>query len=333
MSVDRQLIHRLLATAFGHAAPAVVAVTDAGQGRGVFSTVVRIELQWRSPSKPQQPRHVVAKLPLAGPNGAAAVASGAYRREAEAYRRILVGSPVQAPGALAVVETGEGGYAFLLDDLTLLRRVDQLDGLGEQDATAVALALGRLHRHWAGQTGPVSSQSARRDVLGSIDPTSIQAGLAELRRTWGNELSDELLAGFERVAEAVRRHNRPIEDINNITLCHGDPRADNVVFDASDGPVLFDWQQVMINPGEYDLAWLTATSLTVENRRRFERNLIEAYGGDFDVYRAGFAIPATLVLMLVQRQMRSGRLKDVTEASLKRIGQALVDLDIADRWV
>jgi hypothetical protein len=137
-------------------------------------------------------------------------------------------------------------------------------------------------------------------------------------------------------------------------LCHGDPRADNLVFresgsrekgnretagrQATDRPaaghqptdqvVLFDWQQMAIQFGEADVAWLAATSLDVEVRRRTERDLVEGYGGSFDRYRLGLALPGLTVLLLAQREATTERTGRFIATSLQRIGAAIADLNI-----
>ncbi len=326
---DEAVVLRLLRTAFGASAPRPLTFTDAGQGRGVFSTVVRIELQATSDDVPT---HLVAKLPLSGPNGVAAAASGAYRREAHAYRALLNRSPVRTPEALAVLETS-GGNAFLLEDLSPLRRVDQLDGLDEADAIAVARSLGSLHRHWSTDIGSLQSAPVRRDVIDSIDPAMIQAGLDALDRGWEEALSAERRRAFTQLADAIGgRTGNALGATDKVTLCHGDPRADNLVFEPDGQAVLFDWQQIMISPGSYDLSWLAATSLAIADRRQFERRVVEAGNGTFTDYRAGFAVPALLVLLLIQRDLRPARLAKIAESSLNRIGQALIDLEVAAHW-
>lgn len=321
------MIDQLLATAFPRSTPVVTRMTDAGAGRGVFSNVLQLSLSWpeRPYATPEQPDSVVAKLPLGGPNGQAAAASGAYGREASVYRSVLGQSPIATPRVFAVTEPSPNHFALLLEDLTPLRSPDQLVGLSEPDALMIADSLGRFHRHWADRQSQLDRLQLRRQVLANINGGSVRSGLQQLRHRWSQHLDPGTLVAYEQLAASA-------DDLADVvgpeTLCHGDPRADNMAFNPSGEPILFDWQQVAVQPGEYDLAWLAATSLTTEVRRRSERDMVTAYNGHFDRYRAGFVIPGLMVLLLIQRQLPTPRLEKLATISLQRIGCALVDLDV-----
>ena len=66
-----------------------------------------------------------------------------------------------------------------------------------------------------------------------------------------------------------------------LTVIHGDVRMDNALFGGSKPEllpvVLIDWQNVMISNPLYDLAWMTATSMTVATRRACEKDLLNHY--------------------------------------------------------
>ena len=332
-------IQALCDRAFGVGRATVVALRDVNRGRGAFSEVLRAELSWvgtgrdgtgrggpegrSGADEPVRPRSVVAKLPLAGPNGEAAVASGAYRREALAYRMLLADSPIDRPRAHLVVEA-RGTCTLLLEDLSAHRFADQLDGLGRDDALAVAGALARFHRWWSG-SDRLAELPVRRNAIAGLDPQALRAGLRSLERRWAGDLDD----GDRRVlADLVEVRPALIERFDAIppTLCHGDPRADNLVFRPGDGgPVLFDWQQMAVQFGEADLAWLAATSLTPAIRRAVERDLVAEAGGRHDRYRLGLALPGLAVLLLAQRELVTDRGRRLVARSLQRIVGALRD--------
>ncbi len=327
------LIGVLNRQAFGPNGPSVTGIDDANRGRGAFSVVVRLNLQWedrpsqRRDRSSDRPDSVVAKLPVDGPNGHAAVTSGAYAREALAYRTILPHSPVTTPTALAVHDVPEGGTALLLQDLTDHRSVDQLDGLDQHDAAQVAARLAIFHGHWA--SGPSLDRLAvRRNTIAGLAQRGLEDGLTHLETTWADEVSSEQRTAFSRL---VRGRSMLSErfDHQSETLCHGDPRADNLVFDTDDSVVLFDWQQMAVQFGEADLAWLAATSLTTDIRRTADRALVEAYGGDLDRYRLGLALPGLAVLFLAQRSLKTERTRRLVAVSLQRIADAVIDFDVA----
>jgi hypothetical protein len=322
-------VERLIRLAFGPPGPyAIDGLSDANQGRGVFSRVVRVRLSWaEGPEVAARPASVVAKVPAAGPNGAAAVASGACRREALAYSRLLPTSPIGSPRAW-LVDHGPGDRAgFVLEDLGPLRAVDQLDGLAPEDCLAVSHALHRFHRHWqdpARHTG----LGVRHATPAAIAPDALARGLQALAGRWAADLDAARLRAFrglvarrQALVEAFVRAGPP-------TLCHGDPRADNLVFSPQGAPVLFDWQQLAVQFGAADLAWLAATSLTPATRRQVERDLVDGYGAAFDQYRLGFVLPGLAVLLLAQRDTPDERTRRFVATSLDRIATALIDLEV-----
>lgn len=341
-----EAVEALCRRAFGPAAFSIDRLDDVNRGRGAFSVVLRAELTWLEPpddggepgnaegrpnplESAERPLSVVAKLPVPGPNGQAAAASGAYRRESLAYRDVLPHSPIAHPKAWAIVDGPDGDTcSLLLQDLSDHRLADQLDGLAPADAIAIARSLARFHRAWA-EPAQLLGDAVRRNTLAGFTATALDAGLLALDERWS-----EVLEPAERAvyAELVAAHPALAERFGThpATLCHGDPRADNLAFDPVDGhPVLFDWQQMAVQFGEADVAWLAATSLTIETRRQVEHDLVDAAGGVLDRYRLGLALPGLAVLLLAQRELPTERGRRFVALSLQRIAAALADNETA----
>lgn len=322
-------IHRLIHLAFGPGC-GVVGTRDLNGGRGVFSRVVRAELTWTGPrdrAGDDRPRSVAVKTPSPGPNGDAAVATGACRREALAYTRLIPHSPIVAPRAWLVHHGPGAAASFVLEDLSGLRSVDQIDGLGPDDALSVAAALARLHRHWA-RPDRHRNMGLRRAVPATIPPEALTRGLAALGERWEDVVDAAQRAVFTRLVARRGELVAAFTAAGPITVCHGDPRADNVAFGPS-GPVLFDWQQPALQLGAADIAWLAATSLTPEARRDIDTDLAAAGGCSLDAYRTGLLLPGLAVLLLAQRVADSERSAAFIATSLRRIATAVADLELA----
>lgn len=326
----------MIARAFGPDGPSVSGIEDVNRGRGVFSTVVRVGLVW--PPAPDRsrdgrasddrPATVVAKLPVDGPNGDAARKAGAYRREALAYHELLDGIDVDVPICHHAETDEHDGAAFLLEDLGPARAVDQLDGLDPDDAMAVADALARLHRPWQ-QDSRLQAIPIRSATVAGLPTDALARGVDVVRSRWADTLTEAEQARFAQLVDLHPVLAERFALAGPVTLCHGDPRADNLVFRDDGRAVLFDWQQIAVQFGEADLAWLTATSLDPAIRRTCERDLVAANGGDFDRYRLGFALPGLAVLLLAQRELTTEREVRFVATSLKRIITAVDDLDVA----
>ena len=323
MAADLQaLVEPLVTEAF----PSVTIdrVTEIGRGRGVFSLVTQVELRWAAGTGP---RSVVVKVPAPGPNGEAAITAGACRREALAYRELLPASPVRAPRCFLVRSVGDAA-SFVLEDLCALRSVDQLEGLDPADAVVVATTLADLHRHWANEPS-LRTLEVRRATPSGFNDDVLAAGLDALGGRWEHAVSRGVREAFENLVADRQRLVDAFAAAGPPTLCHGDPRADNLAFEADGSPVLYDWQQLAIQFGPADLAWLTATSLEPASRRAVEQDLVAAYGTTMDRYRLALVLPGLAVLFLAQREATSDRAADLIATSIVRIGTALADLEVA----
>ncbi len=320
-------VTRLVETAFGSAVT-VVEKTDAAGGRGTFSDVFRLELRGEG----RHPTSVVAKLPAENANRHAAAAGGAYLREASAYRHLLPLSEVAAPILYTSLVEGRTA-AFLLEDLTTRRRVDQIDGLNRVDALAVTDALRRLHRSWRNRVddpdGPVRRLAVRRSSVAGFDRQALSRGLTAIDHRWPEVTAEQREAYRRLLANADQLVERfSLQSVSQPTLCHGDPRADNMHFADDGSAVLFDWQQIAVQFGEADLAWLAATSLTPQDRRAHHRDLLTGYGADVDRFRLGLVLPGLAALLLAQREADHARTRRFILTSLQRIAAALVDLEV-----
>ncbi len=61
-------------------------------------------------------------------------------------------------------------------------------------------------------------------------------------------------------------------------MLHGDYRLDNLLFDPDGADVVaVDWQTLAVGPPARDLAYFLGTSLTVDDRRAAERELVAEY--------------------------------------------------------
>jgi thiamine kinase-like enzyme len=61
-----------------------------------------------------------------------------------------------------------------------------------------------------------------------------------------------------------------------VTLAHGDFRLDNLFFQNEDLKVI-DWQICIKTVGGYDVGYFLSQSLTIEDRRNHERDLLDKY--------------------------------------------------------
>ncbi len=295
-------------------------------GRGVFSIVERCHL--RGSAAPAAT--VVVKRPTDGPNHRAALDGGAYRREALAYRELGEVLDGLGPACHATVDHDDGGITFVLEDLERSgRAADQVVGLTADDAHAVLDTLARWHRR--GAELDLAGLDVRRSTPSLIPLAAATAGL--------DRLPPGERAVFAALLERAPALIEAFDARSDITLCHGDPRGDNVVIvddpSGAEAPArLLDFQQLAVQTRGADLAWLLATSLDPDVRRAHWSGLMGAYSEATgrpiheaeEATRIGTLLPGLAVLLLVQREVSDGRGRAMVARSVERISAMVADL-------
>jgi aminoglycoside phosphotransferase (APT) family kinase protein len=125
------------------------------------------------------------------------------------------------------------------------------------------------------------------------------------------------------------------------TVAHNDYRLDNLLFgDGTTPVVVVDWQTCAYGPGISDLAYFIGGSLSVEDRRTHEQDLVRDYHqrmlaanvtlswddlwSQYRRYTVAGLIMAIAASMLVKRTPRGD---DMFMVMAERAGQHALDLD------
>ena len=305
-------------------------ITSVDHGRGVFSHVMRAEID-------APPDSIAVKLIRSDANGAAAVTSGAVERELLAYEELLPKTEsVAAPTFFGSFLDDRSIPSIVLQDLSEFRQVDQVTGLGDADLRAVTSELINLHSSWAAHPD-LSSYPIRRDTPAQFDPAALERGAAMLDVRWV-AVSPERRAALKALVAHRDAAVRSFAAEGDPTLCHGDPRGENVVFNSDGRAVLFDWQQIAVQFGEADLAWLLSTSADTGTRRAIEGDLVASYAmarhqdaaTTWRRYVTGMALPGLAVMLLAQRNADDERGDRFIRTSIERIADAVIDLRVVE---
>ena len=231
------------------------------------------------PEAPSAPGSLLLKLPTAiQANREAAGAFRMYEREARFYTELARGLPIRTPRC-HWAQVGPGPSAgLLLEYLGAWSAADQVLGVRVDLAYRAVDALARLHASsWGAPALDAIPWLPRLD-----EPAHLPFG--ELyRAAWPAFLAayGELLPPgadrFGRVAaERVPELMATATAEAPAALCHGDFRADNLLFGELEVAVL-DWQVVHRGPALEDVAVFLTQSLDVDTRRRHERELVWAW--------------------------------------------------------
>jgi aminoglycoside phosphotransferase (APT) family kinase protein len=141
-----------------------------------------------------------------------------------------------------------------------------------------------------------------------------------------------------------------------MTVCHGDFRGDNLMFDdrasAEDEVAVLDWQITYRGPAVTDVAYFLCQSLTLEERRAHERELLRGWydelgvtlrreqGRELDDYpfdlawdqyrRAALGTTVYPVVAIAQMDAANERGLELTRAMASRAFTACLDLGSAE---
>lgn len=229
---------------------------------------------------------LLAKLPAEDPS-ARDMMAGAYRGEVRFYERIAPTVAVRAPQCLhAEMADDSGDFTLLLEDLAPRRQGDQLAGCTVDQARDAVVNLAGLH-------GPRWND---RELL-EVDTLSLNGPdeIALLLEMYGptTELFLDGLGDLVSAEDAATlRACVPVigpwllARQERFGLVHGDYRLDNLLFPPGGGAgvVAVDWQTLSLALPARDLAYFLGSSLTVDDRRSHERDLVAAYHRTLTAY-------------------------------------------------
>ena len=261
-----------------------------GAEYGFTGLVGRVELRYEDAAG-EPPASLIVKLPMATGETVSgwrarqerdpALMRQYYERCVREHRFYSETPVAFAPRLYySAADDAQQRVVLLLEDLSGGRQGDELAGCSVDDARLVIDQVASFHAQWWGNRAlasgfPVSGQDSRarqERYAGQVD--------LFLER-YGDRLPDGLVDVLDRlrsqlvvVREALHARAK--------TLIHADLHLDNVLFDARGGGrsvTVLDWQTVCVGPPAIDVALFLFGSLSVEDRRADESELLERYIG------------------------------------------------------
>ncbi|MEM9037543.1 MAG: phosphotransferase [Actinomycetota bacterium] len=340
--VDDVLLAELLGEALGGGRLRGFTAERIGEGVGMMGSLHRVRLDVEG-GDGSAPSSVIVKL--AGDDAFGrqnAAMFGWFQREVHFYSAIADGS-VRTPACHAARhDAGTDDFVLVLEDLGHLRTVDQIAGCSIEDARTVMRALARFGAAFWEDTERVDGVPHAWDspnpegfafVMGECGP--------QFEQRFPGRLPPELSAAIAEMPAAVMDLFTPPPELPH-TLMHNDFRLDNLLFDDEhDEVAILDWQLLTKGAAGGDVAYFLSQSMSVEDRRTHERELVGLYhstlaelGAEvdpdvlWDAYRRGVlvvsSIPISAGVGLDPTNERGATLLDVM---LDRSVAAIVDLD------
>jgi hypothetical protein len=257
-----------------------------GEMRGFMGYLARLSIAYRGSSN-GLPATMIVKLPDAAPEARAAQ-SGVFQTEIGYYRDSMnTPSQIQPDCYIAESDLESDSHVLLLEDLGGGRAVDLFTDLSISDATTGVEAFAQLHaRRWnSPHLDQLSWASDGRTRATWLDGQQTYAAAWDVfAKNWGSYLPP----GVDEIARAFRgslADTMIVPPQATVTLTHGDARPENMfMVDDADGTHvrLIDWQRAIIQPGPRDIAYFLEISMSVEDRRRHERDLLAHYQSELE---------------------------------------------------
>ena len=266
--------------------PSGVAVTDIDAtpvGTGQMASCVRLALRFDG-EPGGMPSTIVAKIPAADVASRRAGSAGAYETEVRFYEELASKVSNRVPRChFAEVGPEPGEFLLLLEDLAPAEQGDQLAGCSPEHAELAVVEVAGLH-------GPTLGATDVRDAHGWLVRAMVGTGakgmgpiMQSLYPAWceryDGRIDPDVLAVGERIVHKLEAYYAAAADGPG-SVIHGDYRLDNLLFGTPDGgpPVaVVDWQTHLWGDPIADVSYFIGAGLVPEDRRRHERDLVEAY--------------------------------------------------------
>jgi hypothetical protein len=322
----------------------VVEVSDVGVtpvGTGQMGASYRLEIGVVG-DRGSLPETLVVKLPGADPSDRATV-SPAYRAEVTFYRDVAHTVAVRAPHChLALLSDDATEFTLLMEDLAPALQGDQIEGTDPLRVAVAARNLAGLHGpRWCDPMILTESWCSELDEGGAYFVGEVLKGaIPPLCERLGEQITAEDGDTLEAAAGVMPAFLTRARD--RFAPLHGDYRLDNLMF-APDGSTVaaVDWQTLSCGLPGRDVAYLIATSLSAEDRRVHERDLVEAHreslgdhgvsGYDHDLafedYRVGLLQCPLVIILGAAFSTRTERGDAMFAAMIRRSSAAIRDLD------
>lgn len=252
-------------------------------GSGKMGDNARFTLSYQG-ERGDAPATIVAKFPAEDETARAmAGAQGAYYSEVMFYRDLAPHTPMRLPKIYGSELTEDRTtFLLLMEDLSPAKPGSNLVGASREHASLALSEAAKLAAAFYGNDsiGELDYvMSAARDDGGAFGQALMEQSWPGFVDRFGHGLSAECIVFGERY---VRGHSHFVTRLQGPkTLAHGDFRSENIMFTPTSVATL-DWQTTSESSALTDAAYFMGGSVSIEDRRAWERDLIEEYRQSLD---------------------------------------------------
>ncbi|MEM7094499.1 MAG: oxidoreductase family protein [Actinomycetota bacterium] len=255
-----------------------------GLGVGILGEIARLYLTYADGES--GPATMIAKCQSAfEENIGLCQMMGFYVREVSFYQQLADSISIRVPRPfVADMEPGGAPFILVMEEVTGAEMIDQIDGANLDEAKRVLDAVAALHaRFWDNDDlyalewlPPMNNDMYKgAQVLG-------EANWPEFEANWGPKVPERTLRAVQAFTPIYPQALDFLYDFGTPTFAHTDCRAENYLFGGSagaDATTMLDFQLSTRHMGTFDLANFLGMSITIENRRAWQDELMEHYHG------------------------------------------------------
>lgn len=227
------------------------------------------------------PKTVVAKFPAQDESTRMiAGARGAYYNEVMFYKVLANRASMRTPVIYAnEISESRMDFVTVMEDMAPAEPGSQLVGESQEHTQLVMKEAAKLAASFYGDDTITAYDHVLTptDDGGALGQELLQQYTPGFLERFGHGLNAECIAFIENY---IQNHCKFIMlDAGPKTLVHGDFRSENILF-HNDTACTVDWQTVCQSSPLADLAYFMGGSVNIDDRRSWERDLVQAYAGE-----------------------------------------------------
>jgi hypothetical protein len=265
------------------AAVTSIQTQNIGEGIGIMGEVVRLTPTYDK-REVGAPISVIGKFPTQDPtNLEIAKSLFFYPREVAFYTQLAQHSPLRTASLYhADLDMTDHRFVLLLEDFAEAQLADQVAGTTPEQTETALQQIARLHGAWWGKVDG-DEMAALFDFANPEYCAAVESAFQGFLAPAFDNFSDCYSDYTRRVAETMApQAARVISELSQTarTFCHGDFRADNLMYGPSLGKdqfALLDWQISGRGGALYDVAYLICNSVPTAYRQEAEEDLLRQY--------------------------------------------------------
>ncbi|GAA3389352.1 aminoglycoside phosphotransferase family protein [Cryptosporangium minutisporangium] len=206
--------------------------------------------------------------------------------EAGFYRDVAAYAGVRTLHSVYADVDPADGYGVVITHDVIAEGGTFLDALSEYTPDQAAESLAQLAALHASTWGD-SRLAGLRWLAPRLRSYLQLRGVTEIRDNFAGPIGAGVPAEVRDADRLVRAYRALADEASGSapwSVIHGDAHVGNVYLDRAGCPAFLDWQLVQRGPWYLDVGYHLASALTVDDRRRTERDLVRHY---LDRLRAG----------------------------------------------